>query len=84
MWYKLSDDKTRIENVAPTNKILDDGTIITGTSAGSGDLTTSSVTETCGTKELTTNGSSPSTKNESITLSTLQPYITCYMWKRTA
>ena len=60
------------------------GTIITGTSAGSGDLTTSSVTETCGTKELTTNGSSPSTNNQSITLSTLQPYITCYMWKRTA
>ena len=28
MWYKLSDDKTRIENIAPTNKILDDGTII--------------------------------------------------------
>lgn len=28
MWYKLNEDKTIIESIAPTNKKLDDGTII--------------------------------------------------------
>lgn len=28
MWYKLNEDKTIIESVAPTNKKLDDGTVI--------------------------------------------------------
>ena len=28
MWYKLNEDKTIIESIAPTNKKLDDGTVI--------------------------------------------------------
>lgn len=28
MWYKLNEDKTKIVNVAPANKMLDDGTTI--------------------------------------------------------
>lgn len=60
------------------------GTVVYGTSAGSGSLTTGSTTETMSSASPTTNNSSATTDSTSIALSTIQPYIVCYMWKRTA
>lgn len=52
MWYKLSDDKTRVENIAPTNKILDDGTIIMNYNLDSERLIADGYVEYSGNKPL--------------------------------
>lgn len=54
-----------------------------GTSGGSGALTSNSTTSTTqGSGDITTGSASPTINNSSFSYSTLQPYITCYMWRR--
>ena len=59
------------------------GTKVYGTT-GTKELTTNGTTATSQSTKMTTNEASPATSTSTITMSMVQPYITCYMWKRTA
>ena len=74
---------THTYNFANEGSKFDLSTKVYGKSGGTNTLTSNSTTSTTqGSGDLTTSATSPGTDSQTITLSTIQPYITCYMWRR--